>query len=67
MKQSNDLQRLMTAYKELLKLDSNSIRIDLQDTLCVLRNSIALQLNQTEQATQEIFEQIALSEKYYAQ
>lgn len=62
----SDTQRLCTAYKELLKLDSNSIRIDLQMALCELRDSIALQLKISSQHVQETFEQLALAEKLNA-
>lgn len=62
----NDTVRLITAYKELLKLDSNHIRIDLQSTLCALRDSIALRLGISSEEVQVTFEQQAICEKYNA-
>ena len=58
-----DIQYLMNAYKELLKITNTSIRVDLQNTYCTLRDSIALQTNQQSETIQDWFEQRAINEK----
>lgn len=58
-----DLQRLKTAYKELLKIDNDSIRHDLDFVLCTLRDAIADRECLFSDAVQIQFEQLAIKEK----
>lgn len=59
----NDLKYLCNAYKELLKINNNSIRINLQNTLCILRDAIADRQQLFSETVQLEFEQVALREK----
>jgi hypothetical protein len=61
-----DIQYLMNAYKELLKIDNVSIRVDLQNAFILLRDSIAFQTNQQSETIQDWFEQRAINEKIAA-
>lgn len=63
----NELQYLMTAYKELLKIENTSLRVDLQTTYCHLLNTIASYTNQPHQTIQEWFEGRAINEKLAAE
>ena len=55
---------LTMAYKELLKIDNNSVRIELQPTYCTLRGLISKFTGKDIQEVQEHWEQVAIKEKY---
>jgi hypothetical protein len=58
------LKVLIDTYKELLKIDNNAIRIQLQPVYSQLRDCIAQEMGISSQVVQENTEQLAIKEKY---
>lgn len=54
---------LINTYKELLKIEDISIRLQLQPIYCQLRDTIASELCKSPQVVQEEYEILALAEK----
>ena len=64
MKTMNTLDVIKNTYKELLKIDNFTVRLQIQHVYCQLRDCIARETGQTQQETQEYYEQVAIKEKH---
>lgn len=59
-----DEEALSKAYKELLKIGDISLRLQLQQTYCLLRDTLADRQWKSSQEVQETHEEMAVKEKY---
>ena len=57
------VQHLVTAYISILKIQDNSIRIQLQSTYCALRNEISRVTGKSEEEIQTTCEDLAFQER----